>query len=70
VSRVVSEVAEYLGNTPAVCRRSYIDGRLIDRFLDGEAIPFPMERLGAGVDPGWPATQGEFEAAVIRLLRA
>jgi DNA topoisomerase I len=28
VSRIVSEVADYLGNTPAVCRRSYIDGRL------------------------------------------
>jgi DNA topoisomerase IB len=25
-------------------------------------------RLGAGVRPGWPATQGGFEAAAIRLL--
>lgn len=24
---------------------------------------------GAGVRPGWPATQGGFEAAVSRLLR-
>ena len=68
VSRIVSEVADYLGNTPAVCRRSYIDGRLIDRYLDGETVRFPMDRLGAGVRPGWPATQGGFEAAVIRLL--
>ena len=69
VSRVVKEVAGYLGNTPAVCRASYIDGRLIDRYLDGEPIGFPMDRLGTGVEPGWPATQGGFEAAVLRLLR-
>lgn len=68
VSRIVSEVADYLGNTPAVCRRSYIDGRLLDRYLDGEAVRFPMDRLGAGVRQGWPATQGGFEAAVVRLL--
>lgn len=69
VSRVVTEVAGYLGNTPAVCRRSYIDARLIDRYMDGEMVPLPTGRLGAGVRPGWPATQGDFEAAVIRLLR-
>jgi DNA topoisomerase I len=69
VSRVVNEVSGYLGNTPAVCRASYIDGRLIDRYLDGEQIGFPMDRLGTGVLPGWPATQGGFEAAVLRLLR-
>jgi hypothetical protein len=27
-----------------------------------------MDRLGADVRPGWPATQGGFEAAAIRLL--
>jgi DNA topoisomerase I len=70
VSRVVAEVADYLGNTPAVCRRSYIDGRLIDRYLHGETIAFPMDRLGHGVPPGWPATQGPFEAAVLRYLAA
>jgi DNA topoisomerase-1 len=69
VSRVVGEVADYLGNTPAVCRASYIDGRLIDRYLDGETVGVPLERLGAGVQPGWPATSGAFETAVIRLLR-
>lgn len=69
VSRVVAEVAGYLGNTTAVCRRSYIDERLIDRYLDGEMVQLPTGRLGAGVRPGWPATHGDFEAAVIRLLR-
>src|ERR1700750_2473130 len=31
VTRSVKEVAHYLGNTPAVCRASYIDPRVIDR---------------------------------------
>jgi DNA topoisomerase IB len=69
VNRIVTEVAGYLGNTPAVCRSAYIDPRLFDRYLDGETVRFPMERLGAGARPGWPATHGGFEEAVIRLLR-
>ena len=66
VSRVVSEVADYLGITSAVCRASYIDGRLIDRYLDGETVEVPLERLGAGVQPGWPATSGAFETTTAR----
>jgi len=34
----VERVAELLGNTPAVCRASYIDPRLLDRFRDGHTI--------------------------------
>jgi DNA topoisomerase IB len=44
VSAVVKEVAEALGNTPAVCRASYIDPRVIDRFLNGETIGLPRGR--------------------------
>jgi DNA topoisomerase IB len=38
ISAAVNRVAEALGNTPAVCRRSYIDPRVLDRFRDGERI--------------------------------
>jgi DNA topoisomerase I len=38
ISDAVNRVAEALGNTPAVCRRSYIDPRVLDRFRDGEQI--------------------------------
>ena len=31
-------VAAALGNTPAVCRRSYIDPRVFDRYRDGDTI--------------------------------
>lgn len=44
VSTVVREVAETLGNTPAVCRASYVDPRVIDRFLNGETIDLPRGR--------------------------
>jgi DNA topoisomerase IB len=38
VRAAVERVAEALGNTPAVCRRSYVDPRVIERFRDGETI--------------------------------
>jgi DNA topoisomerase I len=51
---VVTGVAEVLGNTPAVCRRAYIDPRLFDRFDAGDTIDVgrasaekPPERLRA-----------------------
>ncbi|HSS41075.1 MAG TPA: DNA topoisomerase IB [Solirubrobacterales bacterium] len=38
ISSAVNQVSEALGNTPAVCRASYIDPRVIDRFRDGTTI--------------------------------
>jgi DNA topoisomerase IB len=68
IRRAVCEVAEYLGNTPAVCRRSYIDPRVVDLFQDGITIRSTLGRLGAEKDAGL-ATHGGAEEAVIRLLR-
>jgi DNA topoisomerase-1 len=70
VTRVVQEVAHYLGNTPAVCRSSYIDPRVIDCYDNGMTIRTDLKLLGDGVAYGEPATQGSVEAAVLRLLRA
>jgi DNA topoisomerase I len=39
VAAAMREVAEFLGNTPAVARTSYVDPRLIDRYHDGVTIP-------------------------------
>src|SRR3954447_18288786 len=69
VTRVMQEVAHYLGNTPAVCRASYVDPRVIDLFESGTTIQPDVQRLGADAPPGAPATQGRVEAAVLRLLR-
>ena len=41
VARAMKEVAELLGNTPAVARASYVDPRVIERFEDGEVVEEP-----------------------------
>ena len=69
VARAVQEVAHYLGNTPAVCRSSYIDPRIVDLYDDGLTIAPALERLGADAEFGQPATHGQVEAAVLELLR-
>jgi len=38
VVRAVERVAEWLGNTPAVSRKSYVDPSVIDAYLEGDAI--------------------------------
>lgn len=37
-SATARKVADHLGNTPAIARKSYIDPRVVDRFFDGEVI--------------------------------
>ncbi|MCW2544989.1 MAG: topoisomerase [Frankiales bacterium] len=69
VTRVVQEVSHYLGNTPAVCRSSYIDPRIIDLFDGGITISKDLKLLGDGTAYGQPATQGAVEQAVLALLR-
>jgi DNA topoisomerase I len=68
VARVVREVADYLGDTPAVARASYIDPRVTDRYEHGMTIVSVLGDLGASSDFGQLATEGRAEAAVLRLL--
>ncbi|GAA2608440.1 DNA topoisomerase IB [Actinomadura fulvescens] len=69
VTRVVREVSEYLGNTPAVCRASYIDPRVVESYERGVTVRDALPYLGVASGPGQPATWGPFEAAVVDLLR-
>ncbi len=69
VTRVVKEVAAQLGNTPAVCRSSYIDPRIIDLYASGVTIAADLEALGEDASYGSPAYQGAIEASVLALLR-
>jgi DNA topoisomerase I len=63
----VKEVSRYLGNTPAVCRASYIDPRVFDRFDGGLTVGGVFERLPE--DPaGWPEVQRPIEEAVLDLI--
>ncbi|WP_371667757.1 DNA topoisomerase IB [Streptomyces sp. NBC_00289] len=67
-SRAVREVSHYLGNTPAVCRASYIAPRVFELFEQGQTIAPVLTRLGEHGHFGRPATQGAVEAAVLDLL--
>jgi hypothetical protein len=66
-SLVVKTVAGYLGNTPAVCRRSYLDPKVLDRFEDGETIAGDLRKLGE-VDLSDGEVREAVELAVIDLL--
>jgi DNA topoisomerase I len=68
ISRAVDEVAHYLGNTPAVCRASYIDPRVFDRYRAGITISPALDGLAHVDEERAPATQGSIERAVLRLL--
>lgn len=70
VVRAVKEVSEYLGNTPAVCRASYINPRVIELYEEGRTIAAALGALGAQQSFGQPATQGPIERAVLDLLTA
>ena len=63
----VKQVSHYLGNTPAVCRASYIDPRVFDRFDGGLTVGGVFERLPE--DPAeWPEIQRPIEEAVLDLI--
>jgi DNA topoisomerase-1 len=63
----VKQVSRYLGNTPAVCRASYIDPRVFDRFDGGLTVGGVFERLPE--DPAdWPEIQRPIEEAVLDLI--
>jgi DNA topoisomerase I len=68
VARAVSEVSDYLGNTPAVCRRSYVDPRVIDRYREGRTIIAALDEVGGGAAPDELEEWEAVEAAVLDLL--
>jgi DNA topoisomerase IB len=69
IKRAVEEVAVYLGNTPAVCRASYIDPRVFDAFDAKLTIRPALERVAAKVRPGeLPIHQPALEKAVLDLI--
>jgi DNA topoisomerase IB len=63
----VKAVAELLGNTPAVARRSYIDTRVFDRYLSGWTISGALDRI-ENLDPADDRVRARIEHAVLDLL--
>lgn len=69
VSGAIKTVAAYLGNTPAVCRASYVDPRVIDRYHAGVTIAASMQAIsGEGPDLANASVRSSIEAAVLELL--
>jgi DNA topoisomerase IB len=65
ITATVARVAEHMGNTPAVCRASYIDPRVFDRFREGRTIAPVVGRTLSDDDE---AVRERVERAVLELL--
>ncbi len=61
----MKEVSEFLGNSPALARSSYVDPRVVDAYEEGKTIRSAVQRQVSGPDE----RQAVLERAVLRLLR-
>ncbi|MCP2258043.1 DNA topoisomerase IB [Streptoalloteichus tenebrarius] len=68
VANALSDVAEELGNTPAVCRKSYVDPRVLEAYERGLTIRPAVLRIGS-TELTRPEVRDSLERAVLRLLR-
>jgi DNA topoisomerase IB len=66
VASAMREVAEYLGNSPALARSSYVDPRVVDAYEEGRTIRSAVRRRAATREE----RQTILERAVLRLLRS
>jgi DNA topoisomerase I len=66
----IKTVAGYIGNTVAVCRSSYVDPRVFDRFRAGQTIADTLERPLEQIDLASRRAREEAETAVVALIRA
>ena len=69
VVRAIEAVAERLGNTRAVSRKSYVHPAVIDAYLDGSLVHTLRQRIDAELAEGLHSLEPE-EAAVLAFLRA
>jgi DNA topoisomerase-1 len=66
IAATVRRVADHMGNTPAVCRASYIDPRVFDRFTEGLVVDLTQLDVDR-IDGDDEAREG-VERAVLDLL--
>ena len=67
IKRAVDATAEQLGNTPSVCRKSYICPRLLDEYMEGK--PFEMLRKRHKGSPVVRVGMSKEERALLVFLR-
>jgi DNA topoisomerase-1 len=68
VTRAIEQVAAQLGNTVAVCRKSYIHPEVIERYLDGSLLDLLKGRVEATLRSDLSGLRSE-EGAVLALLQ-
>jgi DNA topoisomerase-1 len=67
IRRSVVAVSESLGNTPAVCRRSYINPRVVELFRDGVTVERAVSRIVRTMDS---SSSGDDPSRTVGLLPA
>jgi DNA topoisomerase IB len=67
ITRAVGNVAQLLGNTPAIASRSYIDPRILDRYQSGWTIGDVIGNIDE-LDHVDARTRARLERAVLDLL--
>jgi DNA topoisomerase IB len=68
ISAAVKAVAFFLGNTPAVCRNSYIDPRVFDRYVSGWTVGGALPSNGDGAFIQNERVRARIERGVVDLL--
>lgn len=68
VARAYREVAEYLDNSAAVARKSYVDPRLVDLYDAGLTVLPAVEQAARRAGGQGPYLHGTVERAVLKLL--
>ena len=68
VTRAIESVARRLGNTAAVCRKSYIHPAILDAYVDGSLLEFLKGKVEAVLREELEGLSGE-EAAVLAFLQ-
>jgi DNA topoisomerase IB len=69
ITRAIKETAHYLGNTPAVCRASYIDPRVFDAYEGGLVLDANVIAEALDAEPGsLPTHHPRIERAVLDLI--
>ncbi|MBW8734979.1 MAG: DNA topoisomerase IB [Asticcacaulis sp.] len=66
VVAAIEAVSSRLGNTPSVCRKSYIHPEVINAYLDGDLIRQIDSEIGAALDDGGLRPE---EVCVLKLLK-
>ncbi len=64
VREAVTSASELLGNTPTVCRTSYVDPRVLDLYQSDTTVAAEV----ASLDPGRDSARNRIDEAVVALL--